>query len=194
MTLKSVSVAVLQPIARAVHRLEIIRRAWFHASLSAKLQIPVDASVVVTGSVEVHGSGRVRMGRNLFLYRELYLETQQEGEIDIGDDVVLSRGVHMCSYASIHIGSGTMIGEYTSIRDANHASGTNESLRNAGHAARPISIGRNVWIGRGCAVLAGVEIGDGAVIGANSVVTRRVAAGSVVAGAPARPLREAIPV
>jgi acetyltransferase-like isoleucine patch superfamily enzyme len=47
-----------------------------------------------------------------------------------------------------------------------------------------------VWIGRGVTVLPGVHIGDGAVIGANSVVNRDVAAGAVVGGVPARPLRQ----
>jgi acetyltransferase-like isoleucine patch superfamily enzyme len=51
-----------------------------------------------------------------------------------------------------------------------------------------VHIGRGVWIGRGAAVLAGVRIGDGAVVAANAVVTRDVAAGAVVGGVPARPL------
>ena len=84
-----------------------------------------------------------------------------------------------------------MIGEYTSIRDANHRFGPDIAPRNSGHDAAPISIGRNVWIGRGVTVLPGVVIGDGAVVGANAVVTRDVAAAAVVAGIPARELRRA---
>ena len=63
------------------------------------------------------------------------------------------------------------------------------SLRNGGHAARAIMIGKEVWIGRGVAVLAGVTIGDGATIAANAVVSRDVPAGEVVGGVPAVPLR-----
>jgi acetyltransferase-like isoleucine patch superfamily enzyme len=55
--------------------------------------------------------------------------------------------------------------------------------------ADPILIGSNVWIGRGCAVLPGVNIGDGAVVGANSVVNRNIAAMVVAVGAPARTIR-----
>jgi acetyltransferase-like isoleucine patch superfamily enzyme len=53
-------------------------------------------------------------------------------------------------------------------------------------------LGRNVWIGRGATVLAGVEIGDGAVVAANAVVTHNVPAGAVVAGVPARVIRQGL--
>lgn len=55
---------------------------------------------------------------------------------------------------------------------------------------KPVSIGNDVWIGHGAVVMPGVSIGDGAVIGANAVVTRDVAAFAVVAGVPARKLRD----
>lgn len=165
------------------------RRFWAFARLSARVQ-SLDASVVVQGMPELHGSGRIHFGRNLFLYRDLYLETQEAGSIDIGDDVVLSRGVHLVAYGGIEIGSGSMIGEYASLRDANHRFGPGLALRDSGHHARPIRIGRNVWIGRGATILPGVTIGDGAVIGANAVVTRDVAAARVVGGVPARLLHQ----
>ena len=140
------------------------------------------------GVAEVRGAGRVEVGKNLFLYPGLYLETQEPGRIVIGDDVVMSRGVHIVAFQEIVIGSGTLIGEYASLRDANHRFGEDQAIRCSGHDAAPIRIGRNVWIARGVMVLPGVTIGDGAVIGANAVVTRDVAPGAVVVGIPARPL------
>jgi len=53
----------------------------------------------------------------------------------------------------------------------------------------PIRIGRNCWIGMGALILAGVQIGDGAVIGAGSVVVRDVEAYAVVVGNPAKTIK-----
>lgn len=174
-------------------------RLWAHARLSAGLGCRVHG--VVQGPVELHGTRRVRLGRDLFLYPGQHWETQGDGGIEIGDRVVLSRGVHLVAFAGVAIGEGSMIGEYASVRDANHRHGATAggagsdgpALRDAGHRAAAVRIGRGVWIGRGAAVLAGVTIGDGAVVAANAVVTRDVAPGAVVGGVPARPLPRRVP-
>lgn len=178
----------LWPLARLADKpFAAWRRLWAYARLRAAVS-GVDASVVVLAMPELHGTRRIGLGKDLYLYPGLYLETQAAGRIEIGDGVVMSRGVHLVAFDRISIGAGSMIGEYASLRDANHRHGAGMDLRHSGHEARPIRLGRNVWIGRGAVVLAGVEIGDGAVVGANAVVTRSVAAGQTVVGVPARPL------
>jgi phosphonate metabolism protein (transferase hexapeptide repeat family) len=59
--------------------------------------------------------------------------------------------------------------------------------------ARQVSIGHDVWIGHGAVVMPGVKIANGAVVGANAVVTRDVASYAIVAGSPARVLRPRFP-
>lgn len=176
--------AIIRPCLRPAAAL---RRLASHAHLAARLDKPIDRSVVVEGSVELHGSANVRLGRGLYLYPGQYWETRERGVLQIDDGVVLSRGVHLVAHAGVHIGAGTMIGEYASVRDANHRR-DGPCLREAGHDAGAITIGREVWIGRGATVLAGVHIGDHAVVAAGAVVTRDVPAGGVVGGVPARPL------
>lgn len=171
--------------ATAALRQDLVR-IKSHATLSSDILKPLDPSVVVLGPPEVHGTGKISIGHDSLLYPAIYLETEECGMIEIGARVVLSRGVHIAARAGISIGEGTMIGEYTSIRDANHARVPGLPLRDSGYVARPIAIGTNVWIGRCVAVLGGITIGDGATVGANAVVTHDVPAGATVAGVPAR--------
>jgi acetyltransferase-like isoleucine patch superfamily enzyme len=186
--MKSALVNVLLPLAQLQHSCARWQRLWAFCQLQARLVQRLDRSIVVMGCPELHGSSNIRLGQGMLLYRHIYLETQDVGSIDIGAEVVISRGVHIVSYASVSIGRGSMIGEFASIRDANHKPAKLHSLRESGHQATPITIGQQVWIGRGVTVLPGVHIGDRAVIGANAVVTHDVAEGSVVAGVPARPI------
>ncbi|ESX17119.1 MULTISPECIES: DapH/DapD/GlmU-related protein [unclassified Mesorhizobium] len=59
--------------------------------------------------------------------------------------------------------------------------------------AKAVSIGNDVWIGHGAVIMPGISIGNGAIVGANSVVTRNVPAYTIVAGVPAKPLRMRFP-
>lgn len=184
---KRAGVALLRPVAAVLEATEPLRRLLVHARLRARLAARPPLSSVILGLPEVHGTGRVTLGEGLYLYPDLYLETREGGAIAIGDRVVMSRGVHIVSFARVEIGAGAMIGEYASIRDANHRRGPG-ALRDAGHEARPVVIGEDAWIGRGVAVLPGVTVGARAVVGANAVVTKDVPPGAVVGGVPARPL------
>ena len=167
---------------------ESLRRVYAHGDLAAQLQAPLPASVVVLGRSSVYGTGAIYFSHDSLLYPGLHLETQDAASIRLGRGVVISRGVHLVAMDGITVGAGTMIGEYSSLRDANHLREEGKPIRKAGHRAAAITIGSEVWIGRGVAVLAGVTIGDGATVGANAVVTRDVAAGAVVGGVPARQL------
>jgi acetyltransferase-like isoleucine patch superfamily enzyme len=190
---KALLVAPLRTFLRATSGFrESVRRIVAHASLAADMTNRLPSSVVVLGRSHVYGSGAIQFGEAVLLYPDLHLETQEPASIRIGDGVVISRGVHIVAMAGIEIGAGSMIGEYTSIRDANHQRSAGVPIRDAGHDATAIRIGREVWIGRGAAILAGVTIGDYATIGAGAVVTRDVGENEVVGGVPARPLRRSV--
>jgi acetyltransferase-like isoleucine patch superfamily enzyme len=165
-----------------------VTRIHAHAALAADLRESLPASVVVQGRVTVYGSGRVSIGENVLFYPGVHLETQGNARIELGDKLVISRGVHIVAMAGITIGEGSLIGEYTSIRDANHSREPDQPIRDSGYSTKPITIGRDVWLGRGVTVLGGVMIGDRATVGANAVVTRDVPAGATVVGIPAAPL------
>ena len=189
--LKPMLVAPVRAALRITARLrEYAVRLYAHASLASKLRQRLPSSVVVLGRITVHGTGNVLVGENALFYPDLHLETEEQASIVLEEGIVLSRGIHLVARADIHIGAGSMIGEYTSIRDANHTREAATSLRDSAHKAAPIWIGKQVWIGRGATVLGGVTIGDGATVGANAVVTRDVAAGDIVGGVPAISLKK----
>ena len=192
--LKRALVATLLPFAGAWRRVVLDRwlRVWSAARLREATGRAVHASNVVLGPVELHGTRNVRFGTDALIYPGVYLETQGDGVIEIGDGVVLSRGVHVVAFERVVLGHGAMVGEYASLRDANHRV-SDTGMRHSGHVAAPIEVGRNAWIGRGVTVLRGVRLGESCVVAANSVVTRSVPDATIVAGAPARVLRTAAP-
>jgi acetyltransferase-like isoleucine patch superfamily enzyme len=167
---------------------EGLERIYAHARLAAELRERLPASVIVLGRVTIHGTGRIHIGENVLLYPDIHLETQGDAQIWLGDGLVISRGTHVVAMAGVFIGKGSMIGEYTSIRDANHLRDPDLPFRDAGYLAKPVEIGEEVWLGRGVAVLGGVTIGDKATVGANAVVTRDVKEGTTVVGIPAAPV------
>ena len=187
--LKPALVRLLVPFAGLWRRFVTDRwlRVWSLARLQEAIGEEVHASNVILGPVTVQGTGNIHFGRNAMFYPGVYLETQGEGRIEIGDDVVFSSGVHIVAFDRVTIGRGAMIGEYSSLRDANHNPDP-VSVRRSGHASAPIEVGDNVWIGRGACVLKGVRLGTNCIVAANAVVTRDVDAGALVAGVPARAL------
>ncbi|MFL5285865.1 MAG: sugar O-acetyltransferase [Rhodopila sp.] len=105
--------------------------------------------------------------------------------ISLGARVFLNFNCVILDVVSVSIGDGTQIGPAVQIYAADHP--RDPAVRRSGlEFGRPVRIGCNVWIGGGAIILPGLTIGDDALIGAGSVVTRDVPAGTTVAGNPAR--------
>jgi acetyltransferase-like isoleucine patch superfamily enzyme len=179
-------IASLMKLAGALST--IFSRIWYPARLSADIH-KMDLSVQCDGRVYAQGTRNVRIGKRCRVGRDTEFETAGQGRIVLGEDVRINRGCTLVSYSEISIGDFAIIGEYVTIRDANHGMNRTEPMRYQKHTSEPIRIGRDVWIGRGSCVLPGVTIGEGAVIGANSVVTRDIHPFAVVAGAPAQVIK-----
>jgi maltose O-acetyltransferase len=88
----------------------------------------------------------------------------------------------------VKVGDHTLFGPAVQIYTATHP--LNAELRRLQEFGKPVEIGSDVWVGGGAIICPGVKIGDRAVIGAGSVVTRDVPGGVFAAGNPCRVIRE----
>ena len=105
--------------------------------------------------------------------------------ISLGAGVFLNFKCVILDVVEVTIGDRTQIGPGVQILTADHP--RDAAKRASGlEFGRPVRIGRDVWIGGGAIILPGISIGDAAVIGASSVVTRDVPAGAIAFGNPAR--------
>lgn len=104
----------------------------------------------------------------------------------LGDDVHIGRNFFIRASGEIHIGSNTHISRNVTLHTVNHNINGNLLPYDHTNVLKPIHIGNYVWIGMNCAVLPGVTIGDGAVIGMGAVIAKDVPAGSIVVGAAQR--------
>jgi acetyltransferase-like isoleucine patch superfamily enzyme len=132
----------------------------------------------------------VSMGRRVSLEDFVYLKVVDDNaRLDLGDFVFIGRGAEFDVIQSVSVGDHTVIAPGCFVTDHNHGISSTERIDQQRGVASPVVIGGDVWLGAYVVVVAGVKIGDGAVVGAGSVVTRDVPPMAIVAGAPARLLR-----
>ena len=103
--------------------------------------------------------------------------------ITVGEGVFINACCHFQDHGGITIGDRCQIGHNVVFATLNH--GISPDDRGNTYPA-PIVLGKNVWIGSNSTILQGVTIGDNAIVGAGAVVTKDVAANTVVGGVPAR--------
>jgi len=138
------------------------------------LQLRTNSKVLLQGDMRVHEGGSIYVSEGALL---------ELGSGYINDDVRIG------CYNRIKIGHDVAIAEQVVIRDSDN----HQLIGSVTHKPdAAIEIGNHVWIGIRATILKGVHIGDGAVVAANSVVTKDVPPNTLVAGIPARVIRENI--
>jgi maltose O-acetyltransferase len=128
-----------------------------------------------------------QIGRNSIVESPFFCVYGQN--IYIGDHVYLNVLCTILDNNEVHIGDHVMIGPSVQIYTAAHLLQAEARIQ-GWEVAKPIVIEDNVWLGGGAILLPGVRIGRNAVVGAGAVVTRSVSANTIVAGNPARVIRE----
>ena len=127
------------------------------------------------------------VGKNVWIEPDFKCEFGKN--IKIEDDVYINFGCVILDCAEVTIGSHTLIGPNVGLYAANHSMDALERI-NGGCYGKPIHIGKNVWLGGDVKVLPGVSIGDNAIIGTGSIVTKDIPSNVVAAGNPCKVIRE----
>lgn len=141
------------------------------------------------GRPRIVNQGSIRIGHNVLLRSvnvpvELFCGPQ--GELEIGDEVMLNYGVSLGAMRRVEIGDRVRVGPYVMIIDTEfHDLYDRERMPEP----RPVVIEDDVWIGAKATILPGVRVGRGAVVGVSSVVAGDVAPFTVVVGVPARAVK-----
>ncbi|MGH2835966.1 MAG: acyltransferase [Solirubrobacteraceae bacterium] len=169
----------------------VLGARWLWLKLRWGDRLVTDGPCFVCGNVtfEIGRDAKVMLGRWSWLGDGCKIRAH-EGVVEIGAKSVLGQECTLSCYQHISIGRECIIADRTMMIDFDHGMiEVERPIREQGIYKRDVRVGHNVWIGYGACLLRGVTVGDNAVIGTYSVVTKDVPPDAVVGGAPARLLR-----
>lgn len=148
------------------------------------------------GTLELDGSspylnvaGKIELGERVTfrgITRQSSITVSAGAVLTIGADSYINQGANFAVTRSVTLGPRCVVAEDVSFFDTNY----HEVDQGAGVVSAPVVIGANVWIGHGAIILPGARIGDHSVVGAGAVVRGEFPARSLIAGVPARRIRE----
>jgi acetyltransferase-like isoleucine patch superfamily enzyme len=135
--------------------------------------------------------GYIKFDDRVQIYRGTVMETGMGGQISIGYDTSIHPFCHIYSYiAPITIGAGVMLAPNCALYSYDHGLSLGQPIRKQPFSTKgEIVIGDEAWLGFGTIVLSGVKIGNGAAIGAGSVVTDDIPDNAIAFGNPAKVIR-----
>lgn len=202
-------------LSRSIHRLReisVIRTAYFTCrSGCRRVLVYPRVHLGFRGESAIDAAGFLHLGRRW--ERTAFLPSQfnifRDGHLSLAGDFSFytgfsvyintgarlnlgsgyaNNGLNLSCFEQISIGHDVAIAENVTIRDSDDhiISGSRRA------AIAPIVIGNHVWIGMSAIILKGVKVGDGAVIAAGAVVTKDVPPAALVAGVPARIVRQGV--
>lgn len=144
---------------------------------------------VLGRNVRVLGSVGLDLGSRIGIRNSVTLGGY--GRITVGDGTAINEGCVITAMERVDIGARVMIAPRVYILDVDHKFDRRDiPIAEQGYVVRPVVIEDDVWIGTGAVITKGVRIARGAIIGANSVVTRDIPPYAIAVGVPAKVIKE----
>jgi len=150
-----------------------------------KIKIGKNVKIKTTDGGEIIIKRNVSIEDNVQIYA-------QNSKILVDENTFIGYGTQIIAKDSITIGKDCLIASYCVIRDSNHGILKEFKINNQNDVTKSINIEDDVWIGTHVVVTKGADIKKGTVVGANSVVTKKFPCYSVIAGVPAKFIKERI--
>lgn len=177
----------------------ILKQKLNHNRISFKLYIKAPFNIKINSfckifrycELDASKNGKIILENGVTLNPYSFLQADNGGFIHIKKGTEINNFTIINSGGKIIIGEDVLIGPKVNIISYSHNFTDNKiSIKKQGCSIKPIIIENNVWIGANCTILAGVKIGTGAIIGANSLVNKNVLPNTVNAGSPCVQLKK----
>jgi len=153
------------------------------------ISLSVHAKISSSSIIEIKNGGKIQIGNSEILERVM-IQTYG-GDITIGYFCSINASTIIYGHGGTKIGSNVLIAGGCMLIPANHNfHDIDKPISKQGLTLGLISIDDDVWIGHGCTILSGVNIGKGSIIAAGSVVTKNVEPFSIYAGVPAKKIKD----
>jgi acetyltransferase-like isoleucine patch superfamily enzyme len=184
--------------------LEVFRafKRYFHTGYYFNLFNSFGSNSVIEYPITLIGGKYINIGNNVWIGKRGCITAWHSKnllntpEISFGDNVIIGDDCHITSCNKIIIGNDVLFGKKVTVTDNSHGRCDNldelsfHPSKRLVYSKGEVIIGERVWIGDKATILPGVRIGVGAIIGANSVVTKNVPDNCIVAGVPAKIIKK----
>jgi acetyltransferase-like isoleucine patch superfamily enzyme len=167
----------------------LARYAFLKLRFGRRLQTDGICFICPRVKLEIGRNATLRIGRWAWIGHASKIRVH-EGEVSIGAKTVIGQECTISAFQHVSIGRECIVADRVMLIDFDHGVAEVERpIRVQGIYKRDVRVAHNVWIGYGACILRGVTVGDNAIIGTSSVVTKAVPANAVVGGSPARTIR-----
>ena len=172
--------------ARTIHRRVVLGLLGLKTGSSTVIYPKVQWPLFSLKQISIGKRVQIGARSHLFIPAD-----NKSATIEIGDDSILGENLNICALGRIHIGKDCVFSHDIYIADSEHVIGRGIKVRESGIIFRgTVRIGDRCFIGRNATILPGVVLGANCVVGAGSVVTKSFPPNSVIAGIPAKLIRE----